>query len=158
MQILGLIFGLRWWVAFRHHQATTMWRNRYIWMTAAAIGFIWVNAVLLRTLHHWVHISYQAEAMFESLLVQTSISILWTLVSMAVMVLATARTWRRLWLAGSGLLGIVVVKLFVIDLAASGTLERITSFLVVGVLLVLIGYFSPLPAQKVQSEGHRHVP
>ena len=49
------------------------------------------------------------------------------------------------WMAGAVLLGIVVLKLFVVDLSNVGTLARIVSFLVVGVLMLVIGYVSPLP-------------
>jgi uncharacterized membrane protein len=49
------------------------------------------------------------------------------------------------WLAGAVLLGVVVLKLFVLDLANTGTLARIVSFLGVGVLLLAIGYFAPVP-------------
>jgi len=43
------------------------------------------------------------------------------------------------------LLGIVVLKLFTIDLASSGTIQRIISFIVVGLLILIIGYLSPVP-------------
>ena len=43
------------------------------------------------------------------------------------------------------LLAVVVLKLFVVDLAESGNLLRIVSFLSVGVLVLVIGYFAPLP-------------
>jgi uncharacterized membrane protein len=48
-------------------------------------------------------------------------------------------------LAGAGLLGVVVVKLFLIDLAGHGSIERIVSFVAVGLLLLVIGWFSPVP-------------
>ena len=41
--------------------------------------------------------------------------------------------------------GAVVVKLFLVDLAGLGTVARILSFIVVGLLMLLIGYLSPLP-------------
>jgi uncharacterized membrane protein len=50
-----------------------------------------------------------------------------------------------LWIAGASLLGVVVVKLVLVDLSGRGTLERVVSFLGTGVLLMLIGYFAPLP-------------
>ena len=56
---------------------------------------------------------------------------------------------RTLWLVGSILLGFVVLKLFVIDLSARETIERIVSFTGVGLLLMLVGYFSPLPPKKI---------
>ena len=49
------------------------------------------------------------------------------------------------WMAGAVLLGVVVLKLFVVDLSNVGTLARIVSFLVVGALMLVIGYVSPLP-------------
>ena len=55
-----------------------------------------------------------------------------------------------LWLAGAGLLGVVVVKLFVFDLATLRGLQRIVAFLVVGLLLLAIGYFSPVPPRVAE--------
>jgi uncharacterized membrane protein len=54
---------------------------------------------------------------------------------------------RAVWLTGSGLLSVVVVKLFLVDLIGVGTLARIVSFLVVGLLILITGYLSPLPPQ-----------
>ena len=45
----------------------------------------------------------------------------------------------------------LVVKLFVVDLSGSGTVSRIVSFLAVGGLMLVVGYFTPLP--PLQSEG-----
>jgi len=42
--------------------------------------------------------------------------------------------------------------MFFIDLGASGTVERIVSFLVVGSLLVATGYFSPIPQKDAPPE------
>jgi uncharacterized membrane protein len=42
-------------------------------------------------------------------------------------------------------LGLVVLKLFVIDLSGTGSIGRIISFLVVGLLMLVIGFFAPLP-------------
>ncbi|MCK5193239.1 MAG: DUF2339 domain-containing protein, partial [Desulfobulbaceae bacterium] len=49
-------------------------------------------------------------------------------------------------------LGFVVLKLFMVDLEDIGTIARIVSFVVVGLLMLLIGYLSPLPPRlKEQS-------
>jgi uncharacterized membrane protein len=111
----------------------------------AALAFVWVNAVLLRTLHHWAGVRFSLEAMGRSDLVQTALSILWTLIALAGMVLATRRGLRTAWLAGAGLMTVVVVKLFMVDLSNVGTIQRIVSFIVVGVLMLVLGYFSPVP-------------
>ena len=50
------------------------------------------------------------------------------------------------------LIGVVVVKLFFVELGNSGSLERIVSFIGVGVLLLVVGYFAPLPPHRVAGQ------
>ncbi len=45
----------------------------------------------------------------------------------------------------AGLLAVVVVKLFTVDLSQLSTLARIGTFLAVGGLLLVLGYVSPVP-------------
>ncbi len=114
----------------------------------AAFGganFIWVNGVLLRTLHHWADVPFQLDAMLRSVLVQAALSLFWSILALAIMVFATRRALRELWLTGAALMGVVVVKLFLVDLSNVGTVERIVSFIGVGVLMLVIGYLSPVP-------------
>ena len=42
-------------------------------------------------------------------------------------------------------MAVVIVKLFFVDLANVGSIERIVSFLGVGLAMLVVGYFSPLP-------------
>jgi len=114
-------------------------------IAAGALGFFWLNAMLLRTLHHWCDVPMNAEVMWSSTLVQTSLSIFWTVLALLAMVMATRWSQRLLWLIGATLMGVVVVKLFLIDLSRIGTVARIVSFMGVGGLMLLIGYLAPLP-------------
>jgi uncharacterized membrane protein len=120
-------------------------------LLAAAGGgaFIWVNGILLRTLHHWAGLPFAIDPMLSSRLVQASFSLLWTLLAMSAMVLATRRALRPLWVIGAALMGVVVLKLFVVDLSGIGTVERIVSFIGVGLLMLLVGYLSPVPPREV---------
>jgi uncharacterized membrane protein len=68
------------------------------------------------------------------------------------MLWATRTARRPLWFVGVALMGVVVLKLFIIDLSSIGTVERIVSFIVVGLLMLVIGYFSPLPPALVGSK------
>ncbi|WP_241299269.1 DUF2339 domain-containing protein [Burkholderia stabilis] len=112
---------------------------------AGATAFLWLNAILLRTLHHWAGVPYEFRAMAESTLVQASVSVYWTLCALAITIWATRRGLRPLWFVGAALLALTVVKLFLFDLSHVTGIERIVSFIGIGVLLLLIGYFSPLP-------------
>ena len=111
----------------------------------ALVGFVWLNAVLLRTLNQWAEIPYELKAMADSTLAQSALSIFWAFLALTTMLIATRIGIRTMWLTGVGLLVIVVLKLFLVDLSSIGTIERIVSFVGVGLLMLIIGYFSPLP-------------
>lgn len=111
----------------------------------ALLMFVAVNTVWLRIAHHFFGVRWDADALFGSFVVQTGYAILWTLLALSLMVLAHRRVQRPLWLVGAGLLGLVVVKLLLIDLSNAGGAERIIAFIVVGVLMLVVGYFAPLP-------------
>jgi uncharacterized membrane protein len=119
--------------------------QRRIGMSLAVIAFVALNGALLRTLHYWAGVPFSLSAMLSSSLVQAALSIFWASLSLISMLTATRRGIRTVWLAGAGLLGVVVVKLFVVDLSGIGTIERIVSFVGVGLLMLVLGYFSPLP-------------
>ena len=84
--------------------------------------------------------------------VQMTLSIVWTLTAQIVMWLATRGLRRSFWLAGAALLAAAVGKLFLLDLASVGTVERIVSFLVVGGLLMIIGYVAPVPPGEIETQ------
>lgn len=112
---------------------------------AGAVAFLWINGILLRTLHHWALVPFDADAMWRSVLVQAALSILWSLTALVLMTYATWRSVRPLWLVGAVLMAVVVAKLFVVDLSNAGSVERIVSFIGVGTLMLIIGYFAPVP-------------
>jgi len=123
---------------------------------AGATAFLWLNAILLRSLHHWTGVPYAFDAMAESTLVQASVSVYWTLCALATMIWATRRGLRPLWFVGAALLALTVIKLFLFDLSHVTGIERIVSFIGIGVLLLLIGYFSPLPPKATaQPDDHQ---
>jgi uncharacterized membrane protein len=148
---LGALLAVALWFLESHRLAlqpiATVPRGQAYGVLAALV-FVWVNAVLLRTLHHWGGVPFTLESMLRSDIVQTAFSILWTLVALASMGLATRRSLRAAWIAGAILMAVVVVKLFMIDLSNVGTIQRIVSFVGVGVLMLVLGYFSPVPPRS----------
>ena len=118
-------------------------------VAVAALGFVAINTVWLRVAHHFFGVPWQADALYGSFVVQTGYAILWTLLALSVMVLAHRRLQRTLWLVGAGLLGLVVLKLLLVDLSNVGGVERIVVFIAVGVLMLVVGYFAPLPPKPL---------
>jgi uncharacterized membrane protein len=124
----------------------------HILIILAGLIFVWLTAVLIRSMHHYLAIRFDMSDMLVDTRVQTAISILWTVIGMGAMLFASRRLMRPLWIIGAALVGVVLVKMFFIDLGASGTVERIVSFLVVGSLLVATGYFSPIPEKQSDTD------
>lgn len=114
----------------------------------ATLSFAFINCVMLRIISVHTSLAYFSHEMFASMFTQTCLTILWALAAMASMILSSRYKFRRGWLIGAGLLGIVVIKLFIRDLDGSGTLERIISFIGVGLLSLVLGYISPMPPRK----------
>jgi uncharacterized membrane protein len=151
----GLTFAClaMWWRGLRAHgiEAVEQWPASVPRALLGGAAFIFLNGVLLRTLHHWADIPYQLDAMLRSDLVQASLSIFWAVLALVAMLTAHGRGLRLLWVAGAALMAVVVGKLFLLDLAKIGGVERIVSFIVVGVLMLVIGYFAPLPPKKKEA-------
>lgn len=115
---------------------------------AGASVFALVTAMVMRSAHHWAGVAWHTDALFESMRVQAGLSIVWTLMALALMIGGHLRKQRDVWIVGAVLIGIVVGKLFFVELSNRGSLERIVSFIGVGVLLLVVGYFAPLPPKK----------
>jgi uncharacterized membrane protein len=124
-----------------------------LWGIPAVGVFFWLTAVVARTIHHYSYLPYDWEVMFRSNLFHAAISVLWGLLSLGCMAASNRFQRRGTWFVGAGLLSVVVVKLFVVDLSGSGSVHRIVSFLAVGVLMLVVGFFSPLPP-AVQKGAH----
>lgn len=118
----------------------------------ALLGFAWLNAIWLRTAHHFLGVGWSPLALADSPAVQTGLSILWTLIAMALMLLAQRRALRAPWLVGAALLAAVVAKLLLIDMSTAQSWARIVAFVGVGVLMLAIGYFVPLPPHAPAKE------
>jgi uncharacterized membrane protein len=113
-----------------------------------ATAFLWVNAAVLRTVHHWADVPFELGALMRSVVAQAALSLLWTATALVLMFLAGRRKARAQWMVGAALLALVIAKLFLNDLGNSGTVARIVSFIGVGVFMLVIGYISPVPPRR----------
>ncbi len=120
-------------------------RAQLLVMGIAALVFLWMNAMLARALHWYLPLPLDLRAFTGSTIAQSAFSVFWSVIGVITMITASRRRWRGVWIAGVALMAIVVVKLFLVDTANSGTLARVFSFMTVGVLLLVVGYVSPLP-------------
>jgi uncharacterized membrane protein len=143
-----------WWSSLSDQQRAVFWQfdQRTLIAVVAGLVFIWLNAALIRTLHHNFGAPITTYGMAHSTLVQASLSIFWGVLGFTAMTLAARQRWRYVWIVGAALMIVVVAKLFLVDLSNVGTIARIASFLTVGVLLLVTGYLAPLPPRKVNEQ------
>jgi uncharacterized membrane protein len=157
-ELFVLMVLLRFWLYVRSARLARYedLKQATVFAALAVLTFVWLNAALLRAMHHWAGVPFELQAMLRSVLVETSISIFWAVLALMTMLAATRAGARVVWVTGAGLLGVVIAKLFLVDLSHIGTIERIVSFVGVGLLMLVIGYFSPLPpGAEGQSEPTR---
>ncbi|MFT5452919.1 MAG: putative membrane protein, partial [Enterobacterales bacterium] len=148
------LFSISEWYFRSQSVNRSMLDNQTFYKLVGGFCFIWFNVVLLKTIHLFTGVHYSPDNLFNSVVVQMAISISWTIIGLLIMVLASKTLQRQLWFVGGSLTGIVVIKLFLLDQNGSGTIERIVTFMIVGVLLLVVGYFSPVPpSQKIVDEN-----
>jgi len=132
------------------------WRERIPPTALPAVlgvtAFGLVTGMVLRTCHHWAGVAWDADALYASRLTQAALSVAWSLIGVALMLAGHRRLRRVAWIVGAALLGVVVAKLFLVELADRGSLSRIVSFLVVGGLMLTVGYFAPMPPRRDEAK------
>jgi uncharacterized membrane protein len=118
----------------------------------AAAFFVMTTCALVRGVHHYTAVPWSGEALFDSVIVQTSLSVYWGLLGFFGMIWGARRSRRLLWMTGVGFMALVVIKLFIVDLGNTGTVARIISFIAIGGLLLVVGYFAPAPPRADKTE------
>ena len=89
--------------------------------------------------------------MFATGLVQTALTVLWSVLGMLAWVAGSRRLRRGLWQAGATLLAIVLVKLVLVDRQYLGDLLGIGSFIAFGLLCTAVGYLAPVPPREAEA-------
>ncbi|CAN5743912.1 hypothetical protein BH11PSE13_BH11PSE13_04970 [soil metagenome] len=146
-QWLALAALVLWWRAL---PASADMRLPPRWAKGVAALTAWalLTGAVLRACHHYADVTWGLDALYLSTLTQAALSIAWAICGVLAMVLGNRRGTRIVWMAGVALLGVVVLKLFFVELANQGSLFRIVSFIGVGTLLLLVGYFAPVPTLR----------
>ncbi|HLQ27348.1 MAG TPA: DUF2339 domain-containing protein [Acidiferrobacterales bacterium] len=146
-QLLAVLTAVRWAWHVRAQQIYTLTPSLFVYGQAGVI-FVWLIAAVARAVHAFAGAPYTLAALYHSVIFQAALTLTWSILALVAMVFTARRGARTVWFGGSGLLALVVVKLFLVDLTGIGTVARIISFLGVGLLMLVIGYFSPLPPRQ----------
>ncbi len=122
------------------------------WSVAA---LILTTIAVTRGVHHFTDVSWSDRALANSSYVQSALSIYWGMLGFAGMVWGARNARRWVWVAGTAMMALVVLKLFLVDLGNTGTVARIVSFLGVGALLLVVGYFAPAPPKHANARAEQ---
>ena len=111
----------------------------------ATLGLFLLTMAVARLVHHWAGVPFELDTLAGSVVVQSSLSIVWAVTGLLGMVVGARSTRRDIWMGGAALMTVVVLKLFLVELDNTGTVGRVVSFLGVGLLLLIVGYVAPVP-------------
>lgn len=142
-------FALALCVSVGRRLALSQGNRDWLRVAGLCLAYAWLNLILLRSAAQYLGITYQLEDLAASQFVQAMLSLVWSISALMLMRFAAKRAMRRTWTTGAVLLGVVVVKLIIVDVANGGSVARIVSFVGVGFLMVLIGYLAPYPKLDV---------
>lgn len=111
-------------------------------------GLIVISSVMLRSLHHYLNLPYWSIEAWHNGVVQASLTILWVVLALVLTTVASKKALRYVWMVGIAVLALVIAKLIFLDLSHTHTITRIVSFIGSGLVMLVIGYFAPLPPSQ----------
>jgi uncharacterized membrane protein len=122
--------------------------TKSIWrMGILTLAFISLSCATLRAVHYWNDVPWTA-ALAWNPSAQSALAIVWSVVGIAAMLLGSARKERALWVGGAAVMGLVVLKLLLIDRQYLRSGAGVVAFIGVGLLLAVVGYFAPAPPKE----------
>jgi uncharacterized membrane protein len=113
----------------------------------ALTAFAWITFATLRATHHWGGAPW-SPSMLDDYVVQTALTVVWSVLGVLGWIFGSRRGDRLLWGAGAVLMGVVLLKLVLIDRTHLGNLFGIVSFMAYGLLCTAVGYFAPAPPRR----------
>ena len=150
---LGFILAVFFWLRAIAQSSKSPFRNSVeLRALPIALLFIWFNGLLARIVHHMLDVPFRIDSLWRSVPLQVAYSLSWAVIGLYLTVWASRRSHRTVWIIGAGLLGLVVFKLFLVDLSHLSTGAKIGTFLVVGLLLLIVGYKAPVPPGKKEEK------
>ena len=132
--------------------ALRSWQSSYRAIAFGAAGILSLYALSLGVLELAELVS-QASITTDFQRGHTAVSAVWGAIGLGLLTLGLVRRSRAIRLAGFGLFGISLAKLFLYDLAYLSSLARSLSFLAVGALLLMGGFFYQRLSDHLASPG-----
>lgn len=111
------------------------------------VSLVSLTNVTLRAVHQYTDAPWSFE-LWDNATAQMSLTVVWSLFGMGHWIAGSKRGDRGMWKVGAILIGLVLVKLIVVDRTHLGDLMGIGSFIAFGLLCLVVGYLAPAPVAK----------
>lgn len=118
---------------------------KYILMLIGIGAFVWMTMFTVRVCANYGDVPWHFSDIIYSSLIQPIITVVWTITAFSLMFYSSSHKNRFIWKVGVSLLLLIIVKLFILDLSQLSIIGYTFSFIGVGLMMVVIGYFSPIP-------------
>jgi uncharacterized membrane protein len=150
---IGFVLALLYWFRQAGAEGNALLDQSFRAQLLAIVGFALMTSMTLRGVHFLGGVDWDSDAMMRSALAQACLSVVWCLAGLAAMLTGARRRSRPIWIGGACLVGLVIVKLILIDRTHLKDLHAILGVLAVGSLLMVVGYFAPNPPKQVEAES-----
>ncbi|MFY2764587.1 DUF2339 domain-containing protein [Arenimonas sp. MALMAid1274] len=117
------------------------------WSLWAGAALLTLTMSVLRACHHLADLPW-SPGLLSDRIAQTSLTVAWCVAGVVTWILGSRRHNRPLWWIGAGLLGVVLLKLLLVDRQFLGNITGIVSFVAVGLLLIIVGRLAPTPPRS----------
>lgn len=121
--------------------------HRLGWLAWAGAALFLLSMGVLRACHQLGGLPWSPSLLGETA-AQASLTVAWCVAGVTAWVLGSRRGDRALWWLGAALLGVVLLKLLAVDRQFVGNIAGIVSFVVVGLLLIVVGRIAPTPPRS----------
>lgn len=127
-----------------------LWRSTNIYRTywIAGISLITLTLIIVRACYFYLGLSSWSLKLLENNNIQLTLTIIWSLLGFCLWIYGSKKRHRFIWNVGAALMGIVLLKLLLIDRTNLGNVTGIASFIGYGLFCLVIGYFAPQPPKN----------
>jgi uncharacterized membrane protein len=143
LQLALLLLAARWLAGSAPTELKTQ-RGMLLTITGLSVA----TAATLRGVHQLGGLPWNA-SLWSSMLAQTSLTVVWSVLGVVGWVAGSRRGSRALWVGGAVLMAVVLAKLLLVDRTHLGSVLGIVSFIAYGLLCTIIGYLAPAPPRQV---------
>ena len=121
-------------------------KNAIYWI--ASISFIMLNLIIVRACYFYLDLSRWSFQLLFDRNIQITFTIIWTLLGFAFWIYGSKQRYHLIWNIGAALMGLVLLKLLLIDRTNLGNVTGIISFIGYGLFCLVIGYLAPQPPKE----------